>query len=735
MSEVNETSVDKVKSNVAGGETAKTTATSSKGKSVNDNKQSNKANKARIIRNFTYALNDVENVFTSKMSFFLEELNKQLNALINSNIYIENKENLDKVIKSKGEFRKELLRLLKSTKYKDFYQKYYFEAEIFGNKAKYFRTVIEEYRRILLSRLHRQTIIDMIVNNPNITYQEVFNKLCDMNEQSGSNSATHYKFNWISKAEFNNIVKQLNNLANLDKLSSLENLTSVAVSEASETASKASVADVYAIDYSSEDDQISEFNLTDNDEYYLIEFRLKYSDYTTQSDSLLTYQCQVPKKQIKGLTTGYTKLEKFTRPRIYLRDLREDTDITNSDSPSLTATQHKLYISFNYELSPCSVVQQAGVQQATATDDTWQFKTMGIDIGVAKSATAAIMTTNMCWVASESSGSGSDSNSEGGAKTKAEVKQQSNQAEIKLVPAIDFTQPVAISNELTISDKTKSVSEHIEILKEEQNYIYKKEKAIASLLKLKQFDGNASNAINAVDELVNLATPTLGESEQQKLALQLRHKYQRLNELRLHLRHKVSNLKKELSFLTARDMISHAIDNEVDLITMEKLSWISDADAHHTTWDYNQIQQRIIHEANIYGIKVKKVSCAYSSAHNPLTLEKEEVDQNRKLVKCLFDRDYAAAIILARRGVKLGKRKLKLCLQAKLKQKQLCKQQQINSHINESFHAVNYSIKPSLKYRQLKLCEPKPIISGIPARSERCYASEADSNFAYYSIL
>ena len=97
-----ETSVDEVKVNIAGGETAKTTATSSttgKGKSVNDNKG---VGVARVIRNFTYELhdaNDVENVddiFTSKMSFFLEELNKQLNALVNSNIYTENKEKLDR---------------------------------------------------------------------------------------------------------------------------------------------------------------------------------------------------------------------------------------------------------------------------------------------------------------------------------------------------------------------------------------------------------------------------------------------------------------------------------------------------------------------------------------------------------------------------------------------------------------------------------------------------------------
>ena len=710
-----ETSIDKVKENIAGGETTKTSATSSKGKSVNDNK-------TRVIRNFTYELNDVENVFTSKVSFFLKELNTQLNALVNSNIYTENKENLDKVLKSKGEFRKELLRLLKSTKYRDFYQKYYFEAKIFGNKAKYFRTVIEEYRRILLSRLHRQTIIDMIVKNPNITYQEVFNKLCELNERSQrSGSKSDYKFNWISKAEFNNIIKQLKNLENLEKLDSstsevvaesakpdnaIDNLSSVsaqrssqlneAAKPASEATTKASIADVYAIDYSSEDDQISEFNLTDNDEYYLIEFKLKYSDYTTQSDSLLTYSCKVPKKQIKGLTTGYTKLQKFTRPRIFLSD-------ASAERSSVGVA--KLYISFNYELSPCS-----GVQQAIATGDTWQFKTMGIDIGVAKSATAAIITTNMCWQSAERS-----------------EPATAKQVAATPTPTLDFTQPaqLAISNELTISDKTKSVSAHIETLKEEQNYIYKKEKAIYDLLKLKQFDGNTSSAnvnANVVDELVNLATQNLNDAASPistaATTLNLLNKYQRLNKLRLHLRHKVSNLKKELSFLTARDMISHAIDNEVDLITMEKLNWIRDE--HHTTWDYSQIQQRIIHEANIYGIKVKKVSCAYSSAHNPLTLEKEEVDKNRKLVKCLFDRDYAAAIILARRGVKLGKQKLSPA-----------------SHINDSFQAVNLSIKPSLQYRQLKLCakQQKSIISGISARSERCYASEADSNFAYYSIL
>ena len=350
---------------------------------------------------------------------------------------------------------------------------------------------------------------------------------------------------------------------------------------------------------------------------------------------------------------------------------------------------------------------------------------MGIDIGVAKSATAAIMTTNMCWadVVSEEVES-SNSKASNGEATPPSSGEEVKQVEPEKIVTIDITQPVAISNELTISDKTKSVSEHIEKLKNEQNYIYKKEQAIASLLKLSVAAKQQCSSSDESDDNVNVAASEANASfavdnknsgvgvAANAVALLL-HKYQKLNKHRLHLRSKVSNLKKELSFLTARDMISHAIDNEVDLIALEKLSWISDADKHHTTWDYSQIQQRIIHEANIYGIKVKKVSCAHSSAHNPLTLEKEEVDQNRKLVKCLFDRDYAAAIILARRGIKLGKKKL-----------QINENSDSASHINDSFQAVSCSIKPSLptlQYRQLKLCEQKSIMH--------------ETNFAYYNVL
>lgn len=612
-------------------------------------------------RNFTYKLIDENDEFTSNFIFFLKEQNKQLNKLVSftSAIYSDNKEKLDKALKSKGNFRTELLRLLKSD-YKEFYQSVYMDSEIYGNKAKYFRTVIEECRRIILSRFHRQTIIKIIENrfkinnltikqlddsrsnNPSLYndfYQKIFDDVCEFNKH------------WLSKAEFNNIIKQLVNSESSQCLSTLSTL------------SNDNELSIYAIDYSSEDDQISEFSFKTIEEHIIVEFKLKYSNYLTKNDSLLTYQCKVPKKQFKGLETGYTKINKITRQ-------------SNDSNESLDLNSNQLYISFNYEVTP--------IAKQTDTTDLIT-RTMGIDIGVVKSATAAIIDVD--WELVEQEQSQSQDKSE-------EVKETEYVTEYVI-------KNIAISNELTVSEKTKETSVHIDLLKTEQNHIFAKENQIAKLLKI--------DNSKVTDET--------------KTNSDLFKKYNRLRDLRLNLRHKVSNLKEELAYLTARDMVSHAIDNNVDLITIEQLSWIRDQ--QHTTWDYNQIQQKIVHEANLYGIKVKKVSCAYSSKHNPLTLEKDEMDKNRQLIKCLFDRDYAAAIILARRGFKqLNNKKLHLHLQLH--------EDKDNSNCFDSFHAVSYSVKPSLFYRQLDLSSSYNNVNNV--NIIQCLHSNRIM-FANYSIL
>ena len=433
-------------------------------------------------RNFTYKLIDENNEFTSNFIFFLKEQNKQLNKLVSftSAIYSDNKEKLDKALKSKGNFRTELLRLLKSD-YKEFYQSVYMDTEIYGNKAKYFRTVIEECRRIILSRFHRQTIIKMIeshlkinnltakqlddsrLNNPSLYndfYQKIFDDICEFNKHKSASK--QYQLNWLSKAEFNNIIKQLVNSESSQCLSTLSNDNELSI---------------YAIDYSSEDDQISEFSFKTIEEHIIVEFKLKYSNYLTKNDSLLTYQCKVPKKQFKGLETDYTKINKITRPRVFVKS-------------------NQLYISFNYEVTPI----------AKQIDETNLItRTMGIDIGVVKSATAAIIDVD--WELVEQEQSQSQDKSE-------EVKETEYVKEYVI-------KNLAISNELTVSEKTKETSAHIDLLKTEQNHIFSKENQIAKLLKI--------DNSKVIDET--------------KANNDLFEKYNRLRDLRLNLRHKVSNLK------------------------------------------------------------------------------------------------------------------------------------------------------------------------------------------------
>ena len=190
-----------------------------------------------------------------------------------------------------------------------------------------------------------------------------------------------------------------------------------------------------------------------------------------------------------------------------------------------------------------------------------------------------------------------------------------------------------LSPELTVSDRTQFISDKINVLENEQRLIYDKEQRIFKLFN--------------------------EETE----------KCKRLKSHRLHLRSKVGRLKNELACLTARDMISHAKAFKVETIYLENLKWVRDN--VHTKWSFSLLQKKIRENAYAENIRVYTVSSKNTSGVNPFTLEKEEINANRQLVKCLFDRDYAAAIVIARRGIK--------------------------EPINDFAYAVQKPIKPSLR--------------------------------------
>lgn len=134
-------------------------------------------------------------------------------------------------------------------------------------------------------------------------------------------------------------------------------------------------------------------------------------------------------------------------------------------------------------------------------------------------------------------------------------------------------------------------------------------------------------------------------------------KYEALDAEYLSIRSKLSRIKEHSSWLTARDVVIHALEQDCSVIHMEKLSWVSQSD-RQGKWDFSQTQERIGHKANKFGITTELVNAAYTSwefpesyDENPAPLAKYD-SRKRKLVNVngdCVDKDYAASIAIAAR--------------------------------------------------------------------------------------
>lgn len=134
-------------------------------------------------------------------------------------------------------------------------------------------------------------------------------------------------------------------------------------------------------------------------------------------------------------------------------------------------------------------------------------------------------------------------------------------------------------------------------------------------------------------------------------------KYELLDNEYTLIKSKLSRVKEHSSWLTARDVVIHAVEQGCSTIHMERLSWVSNNDVQGK-WDFSQTQERVKHKAGKFGITTELVNAAYTSweypepydenpaplaEYDPLTRELINVDGNR------IDKDYAASIAIAAR--------------------------------------------------------------------------------------
>lgn len=98
-------------------------------------------------------------------------------------------------------------------------------------------------------------------------------------------------------------------------------------------------------------------------------------------------------------------------------------------------------------------------------------------------------------------------------------------------------------------------------------------------------------------------------------------KYERRQNNTDNNRQKIVNIKAELAWLAANEIVLAALQNNCSEIHLDYLKWLG---SKAGKWNFAAIQERVVLIAELYGIRVWRVNTAHSSATHPITGEKGE---------------------------------------------------------------------------------------------------------------
>ena len=167
---------------------------------------------------------------------------------------------------------------------------------------------------------------------------------------------------------------------------------------------------------------------------------------------------------------------------------------------------------------------------------------------------------------------------------------------------------------------------------------------------------NLVNKLNKINNHINLVYSKKERSSKygNETLKQARRDMDYLNN-----RNKKKRLQKAISRLLASEVVQIALREECKEIHVENLSWLLSIGRK---WNHSMIQKHLEEVAELYGIKVIKVSCRNTSKRNPITKEIGK-SSGRKIIfkkSKKIDRDRLASINIAleRSKIKLKNRRI-----------------------------------------------------------------------------
>ena len=242
------------------------------------------------------------------------------------------------------------------------------------------------------------------------------------------------------------------------------------------------------------------------------------------------------------------------------------------------------------------------------------------------------------------------------------------------------------SSELAPSKELERLSRKTEILSREINSHYKKLGKIESLL---QGNNNLYLAQHYVDVEDNMRA----------------------------VKNKRTRLKEAATWIYARDIVNHAVENNCYIVNLENLSFVENKGGK---WDFSNIQEKVVFTSELYNVEVRLSNACGTSHTDPFIRETAHPNSNRRIktVRGELDRDYCAALEITQREGVVSKPQRKKNKKKKVVQKPLAPKRCRDKHCSTPKRPKRPSRKKAYKI-QAKTSIPKyvfneEIMSGYP---------------------
>ena len=255
------------------------------------------------------------------------------------------------------------------------------------------------------------------------------------------------------------------------------------------------------------------------------------------------------------------------------------------------------------------------------------------------------------------------------------------------------------SSELAPSKELERLSRKSEILSKEINFHYKKLHKIESLLKGKNSLYLAQHYVDVEDNMRAV-------------------------------KNKRTRLKEAATWLYARDIVNHAVENNCYIVNLENLSFVEN---NGGKWDFSAIQEKVVFTAELHNVEVRLSNASGTSHTDPFTRKTAHPNSKRK-TKTLcgeLDRDYCAALEITQREGAVSKPQRKKNKKKKVTQKPLTPRRCRDKHSYTPKRPKSPSRKRTYKI-QVKTSSPKYVfyeerMSGCPIAVDSSDAASSTS--------